>query len=96
MSDDETTRQAVYECLERFLRSQGRDVRPLTDETDLIRDTGCTSEDGLDFVIDLSDAVGYELPGDFNPFVHDSGQRPMRLGELVTTVEAYCAEAKES
>jgi hypothetical protein len=70
-------------------------VPEFTDATDLIRATGATSDEGVDFAIDLSDAIGVEVPHSFNPFVHESGQRGMRFGELVQRAEGFVTAIKE-
>ena len=86
----------VERSLRDFMTGMGRDVPELTADTDLIRATGATSDEGVDFAIDLSDAVGTDLPADFNPFVHESGERGMRFGELVARVTTFLSGRKEA
>lgn len=76
-------------CLQAFLRSIGHEVPEPTDELDLVRDLGLESDQGLDFALDLEDALECKLPEDFNPIVHVSGKRGMRLRELVRWIESY-------
>ena len=99
MSDDafanitpvaQTVRKAVLE----FFHSLGRDVGEINDDTNLIRGTGASSDEGVDFAIDLSDVIGVEVPHDFNPFVHPSGERGMKLRELVEHCEQFLAAKK--
>jgi hypothetical protein len=78
----------VEGALRDFLTGLGRDVPEFADTTDLIRATGCTSDDGIDFALDLEER-GFDVPKDFNPFVHESGNRGMRLGELVERVGRF-------
>src|SRR4051794_26029215 len=91
-----STRAVVERCLRDFLTGLGRDVPELTDATDLMRATGATSDEGVDFAIDLSDAVGVDVPADFNPFVHESGKRGLRFGELVERVNKFLSGPKEA
>ena len=87
---------AVRECLEDFFRSLNRDVPDFNDGTDLITGTGACSDEGVDFAIDLQDKLGVDVPNDFNPFVHESGRRGMRYGELVERAQRFVAAAKEA
>jgi hypothetical protein len=77
-----------------FFRSLGRDVPEINDDTDLIKGTGASSDEGVDFAIDLSDALGIEVPHEFNPFVHESGNRGMRFGELVKHAKEFVSAVK--
>ncbi|MBI1247131.1 hypothetical protein GC197_04725 [bacterium] len=84
-------REQILDCLKRFLEATGRSEKPLNDDTNLIRGLGFVSDEGIDFALDLSEELGLDLPHDFNPFVHPTGHRGMRLGELVKLVEGYAA-----
>jgi hypothetical protein len=77
----------VTACLRKFLASTGRAKLTFDGRTDLIRDLGLTSDEGVDFVLDLCDSFEFEFPSDFNPFVHDDGRRGRRLDEMVGVVE---------
>jgi hypothetical protein len=85
----------VKVAIQEFFRSLGRDIPEINDDTDLIKGTGASSDEGVDFAIDLSDVLGIEVPHDFNPFVHDSGNRGMRFGELVKRAEGFVSAMKE-
>jgi hypothetical protein len=86
---------AVKNCLRNFFTSLGRDVPEFEENTDLIEGTGACSDEGVDFAIDLQEALGVEVPNDFNPFVHESGRRGMRYRELVRHAERFVAASKE-
>ncbi len=88
-------RKSVERCLRAFMEGVGRDIEELDDSTDLITGTGATSDEGVDFAIDLSDALGADVPHDFNPFVHESGKRGMKFGELVERAKKFVAARKE-
>jgi acyl carrier protein len=88
--------EKVKDLLKRFFQSLGRDIPDINDDTDLIQGTGASSDEGVDFAIDLSDALGVEVPYDFNPFVHDSGRRGRRFGELVKRSKEFVSAAKEN
>jgi hypothetical protein len=87
--------EKVRTALRHFFKSLGRDIPEINDETDLVRATGATSDEGVDFAIDLSDALGIEVPHDFNPFVHESGHRGMRFSELVKRSKEFVSAIKE-
>ena len=76
-----------------FFRSLGRDIDQINDDTDLIRNTGAASDEGVDFAIDLADVLGADVPHDFNPFVHSSGKRGMKFRELVEHADHFVAAA---
>jgi hypothetical protein len=88
--------EMVKQELRRFFRSLGRDIPEINGDTDLIRGTGASSDEGVDFAIDLSDALGVEVPNDFNPFVHESGQRGRRFSELVERAREFVSAATEA
>lgn len=82
----------VKKALVDFFRSLGRDIDEINNETDLVRSTGASSDEGIDFALDLADVLGVEVPDDFNPFVHPSGKRGMKFGELIEHAERFIAE----
>jgi hypothetical protein len=81
----------VKKALLDFFRSLGRDVDEINNDTDLIRDTGAASDEGVDFALDLADVLGAEVPNDFNPFIHPSGRRGMKFRELADHAERFVA-----
>lgn len=81
-------REAVLSCLQTFLASIGRSVKELTDKTHLMQDLGLSSDEGIDFVLDLCEEFEFDFPADFNPFVHESGRRGRSTGEMVKAVLA--------
>jgi len=84
-------RERTDACLSRFVRSFGREIPQLTDRTNLLRDLAFTSDDGVDFVLELCDDFEFQFPNAFNPFVHDDGKRGRRFGELVREIEKHLA-----
>ncbi|MDB5318502.1 MAG: hypothetical protein JWN40_133 [Phycisphaerales bacterium] len=84
----------VKKALVDFFRGLGRDIDEINDETDLIESTGASSDEGVDFAIDLADVLGSEVPDDFNPFVHPSGKRGMKFRELVEHAERFVRASK--
>jgi hypothetical protein len=88
--------EAVKAALVEFFRGLARNIDELDDETDLIKGTGATSDEGVDFAIDLSDVLGVTVPNNFNPFVHFSGHRGMKLKELIEYASQLVREAKDA
>ncbi|MCI0631250.1 MAG: hypothetical protein L0Y44_11425 [Phycisphaerales bacterium] len=88
--------EIVRSTLIDFFESLDREIPDLRDESDLLTDTEASSDEGVDFAIDLSDALGVEVPNDFNPFVHESGRRGRKFGELVHWAERFVSNTKES
>jgi len=86
MSAASERRETVLKCLARFLESTGRAKVALDDRVHLMRDLGLNSDEGIDFVCDLCEELKFEFPTDFNPFVHESGRRGRRIGEMVKAV----------
>ena len=84
----------VKTALVKFFRSLGRDIDEIRDQTDLIESTGASSDEGIDFALDLADELGAEVPNEFNPFVHPSGRRGMKFHELVEHAERFVAASK--
>ncbi len=52
-----------------------------------------SSDEGVDFVLGLCEALHVELPEDFNPFVHESGRRGLRVSEMMSRVENFVSQA---
>jgi hypothetical protein len=86
--------EKVKKALVDFFKSLGRDIDEINDDTDLIRNTGANSDEGIDFAIDLSEVLGSDVPKEFNPFVHTSGKRGMKFQELVEHAERFTAAQK--
>ena len=86
--------EKVKKALVAFFRSLGRDIDEINDDTDLIRNTGANSDEGIDFAIDLAEALGADVPKEFNPFVHPSGKKGMKFRELVEHAERFVAAEK--
>ncbi len=84
--------ERVKKVLVDFFQSLGRDIGEINDDTDLIENTGASSDEGVDFAIDLSVALAANVPNDFNPFVHTSGTRGMKFRELVEHAECFIAK----
>ena len=86
---DTPVRSIVHRCLQAFLNSTGRAGAEFGDNTNLIQGLGLSSDEGVDFVLDLCEALHVELPEDFNPFVHESGRRGLRVSEMIRRVENF-------
>ena len=87
--------QKVLTALEVFLESTGRSEVILTDRTNLVGDLGFSSDEGVDFVLDLCEVFKFDFPHEFNPVVHPSGRRGRRVGELIDAV-ASCLSREEA
>ena len=81
---DTSVRSTVRRCLRAFLDSTGRASEEFGDKTNLIRGLGLSSDEGVDFVLDLCEALHVDLPQDFNPFIHESGRRGLSVSEMIT------------
>jgi hypothetical protein len=91
MSDSSVVRERILGGLKQFLRTTGRESPVIVDRTNLMNDLGLSSDEGIDFVLDLCDRFSVEFPMDFNPFVHENGRRGRRFGEMVRAVELHLA-----
>jgi hypothetical protein len=87
---------AVKKALLDFFRGLGREIDALDDDLDLLNGTGATSDEGIDFAIDLSNVLHATIPNDFNPFVHSSGKRGMTLRELIDCAGKFAGDSKET
>lgn len=72
-----------------FLAKDGGGNQQFSGDTDLIRNFGLTSLQGLEFVLDLCDEFNVDLPDEFNPFVNDAEKRGRTFEELVDAVASY-------
>ena len=81
----------IRRCLRNFLDSTGRTAVKFGDNTNLIRDLGLSSDEGVDFVLDLCETLQVELPEDFNPFIHETGRRGLRVFEMIRRVESFAS-----
>lgn len=77
----------VHACLTRFVQGCGVAVPVLKPNTDLHGGLGLTSDQGVEFVLDLCEEFSFDFPKEFNPVVHDSGKRGRKVQELVAEVE---------
>lgn len=91
MSEQLTIEERVRRQLTDFLLKSGiRDVDILP-ATDLIKDVGLTSLQGLEFVLELCDEFHFEFPPGFNPFVDDERRRGQTFDGLVKTIKRHLA-----
>jgi acyl carrier protein len=89
--ESKTVEERVRRQLGGFLRkSDIRDVR-IHATTDLIKEAGFTSLQGLEFVLDLCDEFDFDFPADFNPFVNDDRRAGQTFDGLVKAIERYLA-----
>lgn len=95
LSTATSVRESTKRCLTKFLEDSDKDVPTITDATDLVRGIACQSDEGLDFVLDLCELFDVDLPHDFNPFVHQSGCRGRKFGELVSYLCQHVPLAEE-
>lgn len=86
--------EITSQTLREFFRSLGREIDEINADTNLITGTGASSDEGVDFAIDLSDALGVPVPDSFNPFVHESGKRGMKFSELVEHAREFVRRAR--
>jgi acyl carrier protein len=91
MREPKTVEERVRRQLGSFLlKSDIRDVE-ICATTDLIKDAGFTSLQGLEFVLDLCDEFDFDFPADFNPFVDDERRRGQTFDGLVKAIERHLA-----
>ena len=96
MAERKTVEERVRRTLGAFvLKSDIRDVK-IRSNTDLVKDIGLTSLQGVEFVLDLCDEFKFEFPPDFNPFVDDERHRGQTFNGLVKAVERHLASAGAS
>ena len=59
-------------------------------QTRPVRDVdGFDSLSGVEATVMLSEALGVDLPDDYNPFISDDGQRALSVGEIANTLSTY-------
>ena len=87
MTDSEVSRR-VSSVIEKYMSVSGSDCPKLRSSTKLVRDTGLSSDDGVNLVLDLCNEFNITLPDDFTATVHDDGKRDRTLGELVSHIKA--------
>lgn len=91
MREAKTVEERVRCQLGGFILNSGvRDVE-IHATTDLIKDAGLTSLQGLEFVLDLCDEFNFDFPAVFNPFVDDERRRGQTLDGLVKAIERHLA-----
>lgn len=90
---DTSVQSTVRRCLREFLDSTGRAGEDFGENTNLTRGLGFSSDEGIDFVLELCDALRIELPEDFNPFIHESRNRGRLVSEMIKQVESYVSQA---
>lgn len=86
-----TIEERVRLQLGRFLqKSDSRNVE-IRATTNLIKEIGLTSLQGLEFVLDLCDEFDFDFPANFNPFVDDERRRGQTFDGLVKAIERHLA-----
>ncbi|MGH7139884.1 MAG: acyl carrier protein [Pirellulales bacterium] len=96
MRERKTVEERVRRTLGTFLLNSDICDVELRSATDLVKNVGLTSLQGLEFVLDLCDEFNFEFPPDFNPFVDDERRRGQTLNGLVKAVERHLASAGAS
>lgn len=89
MNEQTTVEARVRRQLEKFVSKSGGSEIKIVPQTDLIKDVGLTSLQGVEFVLDLCDEFEYEFPADFNPFIDDERQRGQTFGGLVKHIAEH-------
>jgi acyl carrier protein len=89
MQQYETVKERVLRQLGTFLLKSGIRDLEIRATTDLIKDAGLTSLQGLEFVLDLCDEFHFDFPADFNPFVDDERRRGQTFDGLVKSIELH-------
>ena len=91
MRETKTIEERVRRRLGDFVtKSDARDVE-IRANTDLIKDAGLTSLQGLEFVLDLCEEFDFDFPVDFNPLVDDERRRGQTFDGLVKAIEGHLA-----
>jgi acyl carrier protein len=91
MQEQNTVEERVRRQMGKFLRKSGISDIELLATTDLIKEVGLTSLQGLEFVLDLCDEFEHEFPADFNPFVDDERRQGQTFDGLVKAIERQVA-----
>lgn len=76
------------------LLTRGGHPSAVDDNSNLLH-AGLTSQDGVELACDLEARLGITVPDDFNPLVHESGNRMRTLGELKEWARAQPTTAKK-
>lgn len=91
MQDMNTVESRVRRLLGNFLQKSAiRDVG-IHPTMDLLKDTGLTSLQGVEFVLELCDEFDFEFPADFNPLVDDKRRRGQTFQGLAKAVKLHLA-----
>jgi acyl carrier protein len=96
MHERKTVEERVRRRLRNFLltsKFHDLEIRPTTD---LIKDLGLTSLQGLEFVLELCDEFQFDFPADFNPFVDDERRRGQTFGGLLRAINLHIANGGAS
>ncbi|MEM1010633.1 MAG: hypothetical protein AAGI46_00265 [Planctomycetota bacterium] len=94
MTKDEVSSR-LKSCICDFMEMSGHPVPDLDDDVDLLHTTEASSDEGVDLALEISEALGSDVPHDFNPLVHPNGKRGMKFGELVRFAQKWVAPATE-
>ena len=89
--DKQSTVNRLGKIIRGFTTSIGRECPGITWSSDLHKDVGLTSDDGVCIVLEISSEFGIEIPDDFNAVVHDDGKRARTLEELAECVMKFGA-----
>ena len=89
-------RERIQRLINEFLAKDGHKHRQILNTTNMIKDLGLSSLQGVDFALDLCDEFCAELPNDFNPFVHDAERRGRTFDEMVSAVESLLANLEST
>jgi acyl carrier protein len=84
-----STEARVASTIEKFVSSLGRDCPTLSDDSDLHRHLGLSSDEGVLLVIEIGEEFNVELPEDFNAVIDDSGKRGRSFQQLVDKVGSF-------
>lgn len=90
-----TTDERVRTCLSKFIEACGAEAPALAPDTDLLKDLGLSSDQGVEFVLDLCEEFDFDFPKDFNPLVHVSGKRGRKFRELIADIDTMTLNSEE-
>lgn len=86
-------RDIVIQAVHEFLGPD--DVLEIDEQTNLIKDFGKKSHDGVDFACLLSEKFGIEIARELNPLVDDAENRARSVGQIVDLMRALIQKQME-
>ena len=90
-----TTEERVRARLSKFIEGSGVEAPALAPDTDLLKGLGLSSDQGVEFVLDLCEEFDFDFPKDFNPLVHASGKRGREFRELISDIDTMMSSEEK-